>query len=51
MSLYGRNIIDRIKSTISHRLTLPVPPYHSPAYWDEVRSTSILNERNKSVIL
>jgi len=38
MSLYGRRIIDRIKHAFSHRLTLPVPPYHTPAYWEKVYS-------------
>ena len=34
MSLRGRYVIDRIKQAISHRFTLPVPPYGDPHYWD-----------------
>jgi len=38
MSLIGRNIIDRIKSRVSKRVTLPVPPYDKPEYWEKVYS-------------
>jgi len=36
MSLIGRFVIDNIKRSISSRLTLPVPPYGSAAYWERV---------------
>jgi len=38
MSLYGRYLIDTLKRSISSRLTLPVPPYGSAAYWEGVYS-------------
>ena len=34
MSLRGRYIIERIKTAVSKRVTLPVPPYEIPAYWN-----------------
>ena len=36
MSLRGRFLIDKIKATVSHRFTLPCPPYGLPTYWDGV---------------
>ena len=39
MSLFGRGIIDKLKSKVSHKLTLPCPPYGNPAYWENVYKT------------
>ena len=36
MSLFGRRLIDGLKSKVSRRITLPVPPYGNPAYWDKI---------------
>mmetsp|Transcript_20671 Transcript_20671/g.45152 ORF Transcript_20671/g.45152 Transcript_20671/m.45152 type:complete len:325 (-) Transcript_20671:68-1042(-) len=36
MSLRGRYVIDRIKSAVSHRFSLPCPPYGMPSYWEGV---------------
>ena len=36
MSLRGRYIIDRIKRAVSNRLSMPVPPYGNPMFWDNV---------------
>jgi SAM-dependent methyltransferase len=38
MSLLGRRLIDKLKRAVSSRITLPVPPYGSPAYWDKTYS-------------
>ncbi|GAX21990.1 hypothetical protein FisN_25Hh210 [Fistulifera solaris] len=36
MSLRGRYVIDRVKRAVDGILSLPVPPYHNPAYWEGV---------------
>jgi len=38
MSLFGRRIIDKFKTTLP-RLALPVPPYGSGKYWEKVYAT------------
>jgi len=38
MSIFGRNLIDKFKTTIP-RLTFPVPPYGEKKYWDKVYQT------------
>lgn len=35
MSLRGRYLIDRLHRAIGHRIHIPCPPYHDPAYWNE----------------
>jgi ubiquinone/menaquinone biosynthesis C-methylase UbiE len=34
MSLRGRYIIDRLKRSVSGYVSLPVPPYGNPSYWE-----------------
>lgn len=36
MSLMGRRIIDSLQKVISSRWLLPVPPYESSEYWDNI---------------
>ena len=36
MTILGRSIIDKLKSKVSHRFKLPVPPYADPSYWEHV---------------